>query len=358
MLAGVKPETCILLPQNVAMSVGQFMKSRAVLVLWLVLGGTLMTYFICTSCRDSWVWYAKVSAFTSSIWISMWLGNEYLSHALDARISWTKKPVQRFAWGVVSMLVYTVGATFILTLLFTTLLGMRGATFSEMVYGTVGVTFLITLFMTSRAFLFEWRRTAVESEKFQRESMAARYESLKSQVNPHFLFNSLNVLTNLVYEDPDKAARFIKQLSEVYRYVLDTRDREVVPLQEELKFLESYVYLQQIRFAHNLRIEIDGGLKSRPVSVVPLALQMLIENAIKHNVVSGESPLQIKVFLNGDFIVVENQLQVRKRLPEESPGLGLENIQNRYAFLTDRKVEVIRGEKQFTVKLPVLELKQ
>lgn len=327
-------------------------------MLWLVLGGMVMTYFICDSCLTSWKWYAIVSLFSSCIWIAMWLGNEYLSHMLDEKISWRERPLSRFAWGIVAILVYTVSATYLITLGFRAAFGLRGATFPDMIYGSVTITFLITFFMTARAFLFEWRRTAVESEKFQKESMAARYESLKSQVNPHFLFNSLNVLTNLVFEDQDKAARFIKQLSEVYRFVLDTRNREVVPLQEELKFMESYLYLQQIRFGDSLKVELDHELTIQPqeITVVPLAVQMLIENAIKHNVISAESPLNVRLFLKDDFIVVENDVHLKNGLAHESGGLGLENIQNRYAVLTNRKVEIDRNDKMFVVKLPIIKM--
>lgn len=289
----------------------------------------------------------------------MWLGNEYLSHVLDNRILWTKQPIRRFVIGVIAMLAYTIVMTYAITWFSEITMNIRGASFTDMIYGTVITTSIITLFMTSRSFLFEWKNAAVQSEKLKKESMVARYENLKSQVNPHFLFNSLNVLTNLVYEDQDKAAKFIKQLSEVYRYVLDTREREVVPLQEELKFMESYVYLQQIRFGSNLKVNIDRELKLRDTrsQVVPLAMQMLVENAIKHNVISSEMPLEINLYEKDNYVVVENNLQIKKLLPGESPGLGLENIKNRYSFLSDHQVEIFQDDKKFLVKIPILEMK-
>jgi LytS/YehU family sensor histidine kinase len=154
-----------------------------------------------------------------------------------------------------------------------------------------------------------------------------------------------------VYEDQDKAAKFIKQLSEVYRYLLETRDREVVTLEEEKKFLNSYLFLQQIRFGDKLKFTIS--LTREQSMIPPLVLQMLVENAIKHNVISEENPLSIHIFVEGDFIVVENNVQRKSGQIEDSTGVGLDNIYKRYEFLTDKKVIVVEGEK-FIVKLPLI----
>jgi LytS/YehU family sensor histidine kinase len=186
--------------------------------------------------------------------------------------------------------------------------------------------------------------------------VAAQYESLKSQVNPHFLFNSLNALTNLVYEDPDKAAKFIKQLSQVYRYVLDTRAKELVPLEEELQFLKSYLYLQEIRFDGNLKIYLK--LDATKGHVAPLALQLLVENAIKHNVVSHDEPLAIHLYEQEGFVVVENVINKKMLLGEESSGLGLENIKQRYTFLSNQPVVITDSDGKFTVKLPLVEAEE
>ena len=245
-------------------------------------------FFVCTSCFESLNMYVKVSSFLSIIWVAMWFGNEYISITLDYKIPWTTRPIKRMVVGVLAVMTYTVLASYGIIRIFEVVFDLNVGGFRQL-YGTVIITIAITLFMTSRSFLFKWRQSAIDGEKLQKESIAARYESLKNQVNPHFLFNSLNVLTNLVYEDQDKAVKFIKKLSEVYRYVLDTRDKEVVTLEEELQFLESYIYLQKIRFGQKIRIDIS--LNKGHGNVAPLALQMLIENAIKHNVVSEEDPL-------------------------------------------------------------------
>jgi LytS/YehU family sensor histidine kinase len=206
--------------------------------------------------------------------------------------------------------------------------------------------------MHGRSFLSHWRAALVEKEMIQKESIVAKYESLKNQVNPHFLFNNLNALANIVYEDQEKAVKFIKQLADVYRYVLETRDQEVVPLKDELVFLRSYTNLQQIRFGDKLSIDIS--LPDQESYVAPLALQMLIENAIKHNVISEEDPLSIKVYQEDGYIVVKNNLQRKTVMGEPSSGVGLENIARRYELLSDKKMTAREEPDTFVVKIPVL----
>jgi LytS/YehU family sensor histidine kinase len=146
--------------------------------------------------------------------------------------------------------------------------------------------------------------------------------------------------------------KFVRQLSEVYRYVLDTKDQELVSKEVELKFLDSYIFLQKIRFDDNLRIQID--LKNTATSFPPLVLQMLIENAIKHNEISSENPLTISIYTQNEFVVVENNLQKRRSVNEASTGVGLTNIINRYTFLRSKMVQVIEGNEKFAVKLPII----
>lgn len=329
----------------------EYLKSKVKLIAVLTLGGIVMTYFVCNSCLESWKKYTLISLLVASMWIILWLGNEFISHVLDEKIPWTKKPITRLVMGAIAVIVYSVSATFVLVKLFEIGFSLNIGVVNQL-YVTVIITIVITIIMTSRSFLFNWRQSAIDAEKLQKESIAARYESLKNQVNPHFLFNSFNALTNLVYEDQDKAAKFIKQLSEVYRYVLDTRDKEVVPIEEELKFLKSYIFLQQIRFGEKLKIEIE--ITNAQAQVAPLALQMLIENALKHNVASEDDPLFIKLYSSDDYIVVENNIQKKTSYGEPSAGVGLENIRNRYDFLSNRKVEIIQNDKKFLVKLPAL----
>jgi sensor histidine kinase YesM len=324
-------------------------ETRDVVLLGVV--GLIMTWsgLTCRDCIDTPRKFWIIASFTSIMWIVLWKGNEHLGNYLTRRVSWLKNPGRKFLMYVIFTFVFTFGAMYSLGGIYYFLFEINltvGAIYS------VVITIIISLFMHGRSFLMSWKQTAIDAERFQRESMAAKYESLKNQVNPHFLFNSFNALTNLVYEDPDKAAKFIKQLSEVYRYVLDTREMEVVPIGQELKFLESYIYLQQIRFGSKLKVRIS--IEKTNFSIPPLSLQMLIENAIKHNVVSEDDPLNVEVYLEAEFVVVRNNLQEKSSLGEPSAGVGLENICRRYEFLTSTKVNIESSNGEFTVKLPLL----
>jgi LytS/YehU family sensor histidine kinase len=200
-------------------------------------------------------------------------------------------------------------------------------------------------------FFKNWKEAAVQQEKLKREQLALQYETLKSQVNPHFLFNNLNSLTSLISTNPEKAIDFVKKLSEVYRYVLDQKDHELVALETELKFLESYIFLQKIRFETNLDVQID--VQARNFKVIPLSVQILVENAIKHNEISDKNPLSIRIFsTDDDYLIVENRLQ--KKAGSEGSGSGIQNIKDRYEFFTDKKVIISENTEKFLVSIPLL----
>jgi sensor histidine kinase YesM len=316
-----------------------------------ILASVVQTYFACPGCNTVKE-YSLIAFFTLIMWILLWRGNSLVGHLVDSKVSWYKFPTKRLVVGLISTIVYTLIAVITAMLAFEKVFSFSfGKSFLWTIYFSVIVTIIISLILHSREFLLRGRQATLDKEIHQKESIRARYEALKSQISPHFLFNSLNALTNLVYEDQDKAAKFIKQLSEVYRYVLDTRDVELVSIEEEKRFLNSYLFLQQIRFGDKLKLEVD--LDKTRTLVAPLVLQMLVENAIKHNVISEEDPLHIRIFQQDGCIVVENDLRRKSVLIDDSPGLGLDNISRRYEFLSDKKVEVIKNEK-FTVRLPII----
>ncbi len=337
------------------LSLIKFLKVNFKTILWLMAAAIVMSWFIWRGCCNKisllfWIW-----TLTACIWIALWLGNAYVSQSLDRIYSWYTDPLKRLGVGLVGMFVYTIGAVYSIIYFYRIVLGFEvGDQLEGTFISTISITLVITMFMTSRTFFANWRKASVDAERAKKESVTAQYESLKSQVNPHFLFNSLNALTNLVYEDQDKAAKFIKQLSEVYRYVLETRTKEVVNLAVELQFLESYFFLQKIRFGENLRIEnkLDGVTSM----IAPLALQLLVENAIKHNEVSTNHPLMIRLYQQGDSIIVENSLQKKVSLEEDSNGIGIDNIKKRYQFLAKQEVLVLETVDSFTVKLPIIEV--
>lgn len=313
-------------------------------------------FFTCRSCFDSPKVAAVSISYAAFTWILLWQGNGHLSEYISYKVSWLENTGKRFVLGVIGVLIYTPAAVFGLYWLYNVIFKIQISNVLTMVYISIGITFVISFFLNAWSFLTNWRKAALETADLKKEQMVAKYESLKNQVNPHFLFNSLNALTNLVYEDQDQAANFIRQLSKVYRYVLDTRTQEVVPLKTELTFLESYIFLQKIRFEDKLTVNINVNGHEQTM-LPPIAIQMLIENAIKHNTIAEEEPLTIDLYVeNDEFIVVKNNLQ-KKSIPiEASSGMGLTNIKARYEFLSKIPVEVLETDTDFIVKLPLISL--
>jgi len=300
--------------------------------------------------------------FSLAMCFSLCLGNDLLTDALDKRLPWLKNPAKRLGVSLISTIVISVIIVVCLNLVFFWMIGFTWEQLVNYNWGPVVlfpllVTFFITLIVHSRSFFLGWRQTAIDAEKLKGENITSQYETLKNQVNPHFLFNSLNTLTSLVHLDPDLSVKFIKQLSDVYRYVLDSQNKEVVDLATEIKFVQSYVFLQQIRFGDNLKVSVNVPANST-VQIPPLSLQMLLENAIKHNIIVEDEPLCVTVFMeDNQYIVVKNNLQV-KNIGVESSGLGLNNIRARYEYLTNKPVHIEQTRSEFMVKLPVLHLQK
>lgn len=288
----------------------------------------------------------------------LWKGNQFLGHFIHKKINIDRNPKKALWWSLISMFIYTIIAIVFVNYFWEVLMSDRlfANLFSGWMLITMAIQFVITIIIASILFSISffnaWRRTAVNEEKLKTESIALQYKALKNQVNPHFLFNSLNTLSTLVYRDPDIAAKFIKQLSEVYRYVLEHKDNELIGIKTELEFVEKYLYLQKIRHGDNLISNIR--LKNcADCKIVPLSIQMLVENAIKHNIVSKDDPLTINLFQEDDYIVVQNDLQPRSTV-EDSEGIGLNNIRDRYNHLSDKEFIVSKGEGLFTVKIPII----
>lgn len=195
--------------------------------------------------------------------------------------------------------------------------------------------------------------TKVKEQKVIAGTASAKFDALKNQLDPHFLFNSLNVLTSLIEENPDKAQQFTTSLSKVYRYVLEQKNKELVTVDEELKFAKTYMSLLKNRFEDSIVFEIPEHAQNPDSKVVPLSLQLLLENAVKHNVVTSSKPLHIKIFETNGSLVVENNLQP-KQILKKSSGVGLANIRQRYQLLTNRKVIINQKANSFAVALPML----
>ncbi len=197
------------------------------------------------------------------------------------------------------------------------------------------------------------QESKVKEQKIIAGTASAKFDALKNQLDPHFLFNSLNVLTSLIEEDPAQAQKFTTSLSKVYRYVLEQKNKDLVSVDEELQFAKTYVRLLKMRFEDSIVFEIPEKSENPEAKIVPLSLQLLLENAVKHNVVTSERPLHIKVFEENGMLVIANNLQ-EKQVVNKSTGVGLQNIRQRYGLLTKRQVAIDQTATEFKVFLPML----
>lgn len=218
------------------------------------------------------------------------------------------------------------------------------------------ITFsLIVLLVIHFIYLYKWYQdNKVKEQKIIAGTASAKYESLKNQIDPHFLFNSLNVLSSLIEENPENAQRFTTSLSKVYRYVLEQKNKDLVSIDEELLFAKTYMNLLKMRFENSLTYEIPTEAIDLEYKVVPLSLQLLLENTVKHNVVSESKPLHIKIYIENDMLCIENNLQ-KKEVFGDRKGVGLQNIIDRYAIISKKRIKILATENQFIVKLPILQ---
>jgi two-component system, LytTR family, sensor kinase len=221
--------------------------------------------------------------------------------------------------------------------------------------------FRINLFMNVLNVIYwyvnQLEKTQLEAEKFKKISTQAQLQAVRNQINPHFLFNNLSVLTALIPLDTNASVEFVRQFSKVYRYVLKSHEKEVMELDTELDFIDSYLYLLKKRFGESLRISVQVDKEVRQHYIVPMALQMLVENAVKHNIVSKNKPLQINIFTEEDqLLIVQNNLQRKEVNDLESTQFGLVNISQRYEFLTHKPILIQESETNFIVKLPIIKI--
>ena len=301
-----------------------------------------------------------VIIYSYSLGIPFMIVAYFINWYLDKNIGWLKNPLKRFILNAL----LEVGWALILILIvhYFFLYKIRGAEMQEIYEKTINAiiyaTFFIVVSIVAKNTLFffrSWKQAAVNEEKLKREILLVEFEALKSQVNPHFLFNNLTALTSLVYKDQDKAALFIDQLANVFRYTLEFSEKEVVDLATEKKLLNTVAFLYRIRYDESLQLNIDLP-EEKNRYVIPMALQMLLENAIKHNKLSTKNPLKVEIKQEGNYIFVKNNLQPKTTI-QHSNKLGLNNIQSRYKYLSDKEVSIEKTEKYFHVKIPVLNKK-
>jgi len=217
----------------------------------------------------------------------------------------------------------------------------------------LAITVFVSLFVHAFYFYKALQDTKIKEQKIIAGTASAKFDALKNQLDPHFLFNSLNVLTSLIEEDPEKAQRFTTALSKVYRYVLEQKNKDLVLVDEELEFAKTYIKLLKMRFEDSIIFDIPEKCSIPDARIVPLSLQLLLENAVKHNVVTETKPLKISVFEQEGSLVVSNNLQ-EKEVVKRGSGVGLRNIQQRFAILSNKKVSINKTASEFSVQVPML----
>ncbi|WP_458629241.1 histidine kinase [Winogradskyella sp. PC D3.3] len=217
----------------------------------------------------------------------------------------------------------------------------------------IWITLSIVIVFHIVYFYNRYQKNKIKEQKVIAGTASAKFDALKNQLDPHFLFNSLNVLTSLIEENPKNAQKFTTSLSKVYRYVLEQKSKELVTVDEELNFARTYMLLLKMRFEDSIIFEIPDKASNPESKVVPLSLQLLLENAVKHNMVTSSKPLHIKIYEDDNYLVVMNNLQL-KQIVKKSTGVGLENIKQRYQLLSNRKVNINQREKDFAVAIPML----
>ena len=301
---------------------------------------------------NSWLLLLFISVFV----FSLWEGNRLLSK-FSARFRFGKAEytelIAHFLLSFFMVTIISVAGYYLISTVIS--YPKESATFRLM----LGFNFRINLFLHCvNAIIFYKNRVSkyqVEAERFDKERAEAQFEALRNQVNPHFLFNSLNVLSGLINSKPKEASAFTQKLSDVYRYILKNKGNKLVKLEEEIQFLEDYLFLMSIRFQENIKVQNNISEKSKLKFIPPSALQLLVENAIKHNEVSKKSPLFISVYNQNGHLVVENNIQLKEQKVESS-HTGLSNIRQRYSFLSDDNPVIVHANGKFTVKLPLIEI--
>lgn len=307
------------------------------------------------SAYEAWRAYYENMLFS----IILYLANIYTWRFLHGKFGSNFKSIKRLALGLAGNLVASLLGIFVARTIL--IVGFYGRSFTDFFQnehiGNYYYSLLISIVVLAAFYGFYYykyrQETKVKEQKIIAGTASAQFDALKNQLDPHFLFNSLNVLTSLIEENPSQAQKFTTSLSKVYRYVLEQKNKDLVSVAEELRFAKTYVQLLKMRFEDSIVFDVQEGVVDGEYKIVPLSLQLLLENAVKHNIVTSDRPLVIKVYEEKGMLVVVNNLQ-EKHVVKRSTGVGLQNIKQRYAVLTDKTLVVERSETGFTVRLPML----
>jgi LytS/YehU family sensor histidine kinase len=293
--------------------------------------------------------------------VLLWFGNKFIFRFLDKRVSWLKYTAKRFFLQLMLSCIYSLICINLTYYLFKITSTVTSPDLAQiLVLNIYGLLFIIPILSVNFGiyFMMQWKKANMQSDQLKQENLNSQLEALRMHIDPHFLFNNLNVLSALIEKNSRDAQLFLERFADVYRYVLQYKKEELVALNTELAFISSYVFLLKKRFEEQciIDIAIPDDLPDS-ICIPPLSLQMLVENAIKHNKASEEHPLFIHIYLEDrETLVVENNYQPKQQAEHELMHTGLENISKRYRYLSDRSISVLQTQELFKVKLPLLEL--
>lgn len=332
----------------------KILKISAIVCLVIIFLDTIFNNFRFSQLLD--VEYWGLYAFYS---IVLTVINSLYFYVFNSKIGWEGASLKRVFVAAIGAIVVTLVGFFFCRLIDKTV--FHEGSFEEFIKNeSINYYFFPLLFTTIVSLIFHLiyfykalQEKKVKEQKIIAGTASAKFDALKNQLDPHFLFNSLNVLSSLIEENPQLAQKFTGSLSKIYRYVLEQKDKELVSLEEELKFARTYTDLLKVRFEEGLIFNLPSTIQNTEAKVVPLSLQLLLENTIKHNRVSGDSPLVIKIYEEAGNLVVENNLQPKEILKKGS-GVGLNNIMERYSLVTNRKVKIEKTRNKFIVRIPLL----
>ena len=331
---------------------------------WLVIIGIpfislIMTILFFIEPNDNWVIFFKLWAGSIPYTAMYWLSLCWVICFLRKRFDRFEEVVKRIFYVVILVLIIAPYASYLLNFILEMISNWVGYQRLPLrpnhtrVLPTYFVCFFMIAVYEAIYFYYQLKESIIEKEQVKQAQIRSELEGLRNQVNPHFLFNSMNTLMNIVMEDQQLAVNFLGKLSKVYRYVLENREEQIIPLAKELDFIHSYVFLQKERFKGNLEVKIDIPDQYLEHKIIPLSLQILFENAIKHNVISRKKPLLIEVYGAHKKLIIKNNLQ-RKEQVLHSTKVGLENIKTRYRFFTKQEVVVKENDISFLVEIPLI----
>ena len=290
------------------------------------------------------------------------IANILCFNALYRKLSWEREPKLLAFLGIIGSVIWSGVAFFIARMLhFVVIEGIAWSVFiKEEWIGnyifSLMIAFIVTLAFHAFYFYKYLQQSKIKEQEYLAKSNQAQLDALKTQLDPHFLFNSLNVLSSLIEEKPEQAQRFTVKLSNIYRYVLDSRMKDLTDVADEIKFAEDYIQLLKMRFEHAVQFTIDEKVKAMDAKLIPLSIQLLLENAVKHNQISSEKPLQISILHKADHLQICNNKNPLKRTSPKREGIGLENIKKRYQRFTDLQVKIEDNNAEFCVSLPLLQI--